>query len=140
YVRRYQTAKTDYRDGLNADKWKLQILIDELERFPAGFADQIRRRGDALAKMSTVLEGYANWFTQPPLAALPGADLGYWIYSELASGFEDLGKRVRVFADTAGGRKAEYEAELKRLEQISARVRSVRGIVDAIRSGSPADE
>src|SRR5690606_16293924 len=48
YVKEFETAKTEYAFALAVVAMKIDTLREQLANLPRGFADDIRRRGDAL--------------------------------------------------------------------------------------------
>jgi len=97
---------------------------------PVGFADDIRRRGDALHKAAKVID---DFYAQViPLAALPGGDIALYMLMKLTAGFSGLGDGLYDFAYRAGARQGEYKQEIQWLEAQADRLNSLRGAFDVI--------
>jgi len=129
-VNRYFAARNDYAKALGAAEIGLGWRLKQLETLPPDFADEIRRRGERLCEISRDVDEYAKWFAE--LSAIPGADVGAWLYHRLATGFDALGQGLSAFAEVAGGRKSEYERDLADLEAISTHLNELRGTFDVI--------
>jgi hypothetical protein len=116
YIERYYDARDRYGFALAVLTNELGVRGDEWAKQPAGLADGLRRRGEALNDAAGALydahrqlweSGLVVW--APVLAA--ALDL-----ETLAQGFEGLGGQFREFGDVVGRRKGEYDRELSRLQ------------------------
>lgn len=130
YVKKFNDAKADYAFGLALVRTRIDTLQQQLGELPQEFADDLRRRGDALLAAAKILEDfYDDMF---PLNALPGASTMLYMLLQLSKGFAGLGGSLYRFADRAGGRRAEYQQEIARLELLADRLSKVRGAFDII--------
>jgi uncharacterized protein DUF4157 len=137
YVREYDDAKEKYAFGLMTVRMRMDNLSEQLGELPAGFADDIRRRGDALLKVGGILGDYYKQFQQVVvLSAVPGADLTAYMMLRLSDGFSGLGEKLYHFASRAGARQGEYKHEIPRLEAQAEYLDRLRGVIDVIRPQS----
>src|SRR5262249_4968094 len=58
YIKAYNEAKLNYAFGLAWVKNRIENLVHDLSELPADFADDIRRRGDALHKAAAILRDF----------------------------------------------------------------------------------
>jgi len=130
YVQAFDEAKRGLAFGLTVLRMKMDNLQQQLGELPAGFADEIRRRGDALVKVSRLLDDYYNKVIY--LSALPGGDTVVFFLGRLRDGFAGLGGELHWFAERAGARRAEYEQEIQRLEERANQLEKVRGAFDVM--------
>ena len=130
YVKQYNEAKQNYAFGLMIVRTQMDNLSQQLGELPAGFADDIRRRGDALYRAARILDDHAKQFIL--LSALPGADMAVYMFQTLSDGFSHLGEMLRLFAYRAGARQGEYRQEIQRLENRADQLARVRGAFDEI--------
>jgi Domain of unknown function (DUF4157) len=130
YVKEYEDAKQKYAFGLVMVRMQMDNLRQQLGELPADFADDIRRRGDALFKAASILDDYYHQVLL--LSALPGADMAVYMFMKLRDGFSGLGNDLHLFASRAGHRQREYEQEIPRLEARADQLNSVRGAFDVI--------
>jgi hypothetical protein len=130
YVKAYNDAKANYAFGLALVWARMDNLRVQLGELPAGFADDIRRRGDALYKAARVLDDSFNQLL--PLAALPGGSSALYTLMTLSEGFDQLGKALHEFAYRAGARQGEYKQELARLEARAEQLNRLRGAFDVM--------
>ena len=130
YVKGYNDAYVNYAFGLTVVRAQMDNLRQQLGELPAGFADDIRRRGDALHKAAKVIDDfYRQVFL---LIALPGGDVALYMLMKLSAGFSSLGDGLYDFAYWAGGRQDEYRQEIQRLETQADKLNSLRGAFDVI--------
>ena len=130
YVKGYNDAYVNYAFGLTVVRAQMDNLRQQLGELPAGFADDIRRRGDALHKAAKVIDDfYRQVFL---LTALPGGDVALYMLMKLSAGFSSLGDGLYDFAYWAGGRQDEYRQEIQRLETQADKLNSLRGAFDVI--------
>lgn len=130
YVKEFDKAKANYAFGLAMVRAKIDNLQQQLGELPGDFADNIRRRGDALFSAAKILEAFYDQVF--PLNALPGASSMLYMLLQLSEGFAALGRGLHQFAYRAGGRQAEYKQEIARLETVADRLSKVRGAFDVI--------
>ena len=130
YVKEYNDAHGKYAFGLMVARAQIDNLRQQLGELPAGFADDIRRRGDALHKAAKVIDEFYDQVIL--LAALPGGDIALYMLMKLSAGFSDLGDGLHDFAYRAGARQGEYKQEIQRLEAQADKIASLRGAFDVI--------
>lgn len=130
YIKEYNEAKVNYAFGLAMIRSKIDNLYHMLEELPAGFADDIRRRGDALYDAAKILEKFYNEVYL--LSALPGGSTALYLLMTLSEGFAGLGAGLHQFPYRAGARKAEYKREILRLETQADHLSRLRGAFDVI--------
>jgi hypothetical protein len=130
YVKEFDDAKAKYAFGLYVVRMQMDGLVQQLSELPADFADDIRRRGDALYKASKILSDFYDQVFL--LAALPGADMALWMLLTLSDGFAALGKGLHLFAYRAGDRQREYNQEIMQLEARADYLARLRGAFDVI--------
>jgi hypothetical protein len=130
YVKEYNDAHGKYAFGLTLVRAQMDNLRQQLGELPAGFADDIRRRGDALHKAAKVIDDFYQQII--PLAALPGGDVALYMLMKLSAGFSGLGEGLHNFAYRAGARQGEYKQEIQRLEARADKLNSLRGAFDVI--------
>jgi hypothetical protein len=130
YVKEYNDAHGKYAFGLTVVRAQLDNLRQQLGELPAGFADDIRRRGDALHKAAKVIDDFYDQVI--PLAALPGGDIALYMLMKLSDGFSGLGDGLYDFAYRAGARQGEYKQEIQRLEAQADKLNILRGAFDVI--------
>lgn len=130
YVKEYDEAKKNYAFGLAMIRAKMDNLHQMLEEMPADFADNIRRRGDALYEAAKILDRFYDEVYL--LSALPGGSTALYMLMTLSQGFTGLGAQLHQFAYRAGARKAEYKREIARLETRADHLSRLRGAFDVI--------
>jgi hypothetical protein len=130
YVKEFDEAKVNYAFGLVMVSAKIDNLQQQLGELPGDFADNIRRRGDALFSAEKILKEFYDQVLL--LNALPGASAMLYMLLQLSEGFAGLGRGLHQFAYRAGGRQAEYKQEIARLETVADRLSKVRGAFDVI--------
>jgi hypothetical protein len=128
YIKAYSYARDQYNFALGAVTNQLGLLDDEWAKQPAGLADGLRRRADALYGVAKVLEdahdqlwnsGLVIWV--PILGAAQDLET-------LAHGFGGLAEPLSDFANVVGSRKGQYDKEFDRLhaEGIKVGAQAVR--------------
>jgi len=130
YVKGYNDAYGKYAFGLMVVRAQMDNLRQQLGELPAGFADDIRRRGDALHKAAKVIDDFYRQLIL--LTALPGGDVALYMLMKLSAGFSSLGDGLYDFAYWAGARQDEYRQEIQRLEAQADKLNSLRGAFDVI--------
>jgi Domain of unknown function (DUF4157) len=130
YVKEYNDAHGKYAFGLMVVRAQMDNLRQQLGELPAGFADDIRRRGDALHKAAKVIDDFYDQVIL--LAGLPGGDVALYMLMKLSAGFSGLGDGLYDFAYRAGARQGEYKQEIQRLEAQADKLNSLRGAFDVI--------
>lgn len=122
YVERYYDARDRYNFARAAVTNQLGVRGDEWAKQPAGLADELRRRGEALDNAAGVLYDAHRQLWESGLVVWAPALAVAQDLETLAQGFHGLGSQFREFADVVGRRKGEYDRELSRLEAEDARI------------------
>jgi hypothetical protein len=113
----------------------LLIRSDEWAKQPAGLADDLRRRGEALDKAAEALYDVSKRLLESGAVVFDPVAILWMDLETLAQGFEGLASQFREFADEAGRRKGEYDRELTRLQAEGKRIAS-----QAVRPFLPSQE
>jgi hypothetical protein len=117
YANQYAAARDDYEVAILDTANSVNVATDNLASVPAGFADELLRRGDALLKSGEALNKLAEQIMTNDLAIFfeeiyaAGSEL-----QTLGNGFEHLGSQFHEFADLVNRRRSVYAEESKRLQ------------------------
>jgi len=117
YANQYALARQNYQDAIHAVKRSMDEAIADLANQPAGFSDELLRRGSALTRSGDSLVDLGEKLMSNPLAIL--FEEVYAAGSELegyGKNFESLGLQFNGFADIVAKRRSVYEGELKSLQ------------------------
>lgn len=101
-------------------------LLEDLKKQQASFADELRKRGDVLAKIEKILMDFAEELLV--FAFFPPGEMAVNELQTLGQGFGGLGRQFDDFAYLVSYRKTEYTHDMNRLE-----TRSVQIGIDATR-------
>lgn len=130
YAKQYAVARQNYEDAIRAVYRSMDEAIADLANQPAGFSDELLRRGSALTRSGDSLVELGEKLMSNPLAIFfeeiyaAGSELeGY------GQNFDRLGAQFNEFADLVAKRRSVYEDEIKRLQ-------TRRGKIDSDRSTS----
>ncbi|HEU4837175.1 MAG TPA: hypothetical protein VFS90_22280 [Pyrinomonadaceae bacterium] len=99
---------------------KLSGLLEDLKKQQASFADELRKRGDVLAKIEKILMDFAEELLV--FAFFPPGEMAVNELQTLGQGFGGLGRQFDDFPYTVSYRKTEYTQDLRRLETRSAQM------------------
>ncbi|HEV3260138.1 MAG TPA: DUF4157 domain-containing protein [Gemmataceae bacterium] len=135
YIQKYNEAADRYNFAIGAVTNQLLIRSDEWAKQPAGLADDLRRRGEALDKAAEALYDVSKRLLESGAVVFDPVAILWMDLETLAQGFEGLASQFREFADEAGRRKGEYDRELTRLQAEGKRIAS-----QAVRPFLPSQE
>jgi hypothetical protein len=111
YVNQFNQVHDLYAWALFSVTNEENVLLDELGNLPAGFADELRRRGTALNNAGNALTDLSDRIMKSGLIVF---DPVFAVASELetlGSNFSRLGAQFDDFSDLAGHRRKEYETD-----------------------------
>jgi hypothetical protein len=131
YARSYYQAYDSYALALTVVREGLDRRKEKLANLPAGFAADLRRRGDALYRAKTALEDIYLELVQSPLIAFEPVEMAALEMQGLSEGFGNLATGLHSFASLAENRGREYDNDIRQLAVQS------RKLADASRSLSP---
>jgi hypothetical protein len=115
YYREYHEASAQYGLALFVVENQLLVRGDEWAKQPAGLADDLGRRAEALDKVAKALDDDANKLWESGAIVFDPVTSLWQDLDTLSHGFEGLSSRLRAFADEVGRRSGEYDREITRL-------------------------
>lgn len=127
YAKQYALARQNYEDAIRAVYRSMDEAIADLANQPAGFSDELLRRGDALTRSGDSLVELGEKLMSNDLSIFfeeiyaAGSELqGY------GQNFDHLGAQFNEFADLVAKRRSVYAEEIKRLQARRDKINSDR--------------
>ncbi len=116
YARRYTDARQYYEFAIFSVSNKENVLLDQLAEVPSAFPAELRRRGTALSSAGKDLSDLSDKIMSSGLVVFEPVYAVATELEALGNGFSNLGTQFNEFADLAGHRKSDYEADLKKTD------------------------
>lgn len=120
YVDAYYEARFRYGVALLEASNQVTDLQESYAKEVPRLAEGLRVRAAALHRVSDNLKGVADWIMESPFIMFPMGEAAWFDFDQLSTRFGTLGSRLAGFANAVDKRKADYPAEITRLEKAGA--------------------
>ena len=111
-----------YSGTLSQARGHFEQLIDALAAQPAGLADDLRGRSEALGKVRVALQETADDLEKSGLLGFPVVGYLWFDLNNLADRIGGLQAELGHYANVVGGRRQMYAAELQRIANEAKRL------------------
>ena len=115
-VKAYFKAKDEYAFALGFLQGNVRDVSEKFAALPAGAADDIHHRAEALGTAQAILQDYADQIRHSPLIYFEPGEMAWFDFTTLAEGFGHLSGELYDFARLVGSRKKEYKDEYDRID------------------------